>query len=72
MSCNELDNLQHNGQNVSTLNTTTHSTLLHDQLDSFSTNQVSMLNCFLDKCCSRCDAHPLARFIATHISVPIH
>ena len=27
-SCNELDNLQHNGQNVSTLNTATHSTLL--------------------------------------------
>ena len=36
MSCNELDNLQHNGQNVSTLNTTTHSTLPHDQLDSLS------------------------------------
>ena len=43
MSCNELDNLQHNGQNVSTLNTATRSTLQRDQLDSFSTNLASML-----------------------------
>ena len=36
MSCNELDNLQHNGQNVSTLNTTTRLTLRHNQLNSFN------------------------------------
>ena len=40
------DYLQYNGQNVSTLNTVTHSTLRHDQLDSFSTNQTSMFKCF--------------------------
>ena len=38
--------LQYNGQNVSTLNTVTHSTLRHDQLEFFSTNRTSIFKCF--------------------------
>ena len=50
MSCNELDNLQRNGQNVSTLNDTINSTLSPRTKRRCS-------SVFLDKCRSRCDAH---------------
>ena len=57
MSCNELDNLQHTMDKTFLLSIQQHDRLQHDQLDSFSTNQASMLKCFLDKSRSRCDAH---------------
>ena len=59
------DYLQYNGQNGSTLNTLTHSTLRHDQLDFFSTNQTSMVKCFKQMPLAlRCSSHGS---LATHI-----
>ena len=57
MSCNELDNLQHNGQNVSTL--PIQHTQLYDTIDSTLSLRTKSrcLSVFQTKCRSRCDAH---------------